>query len=62
MPLNGFPPIKKFNIKNVKINSVRVKMKIIILIERSNSDDLDIFYKDPESLKNFSGHYLFKNY
>jgi len=33
MPLNGFPPIKKFNIKNVKINSVRVKMKIIILIE-----------------------------
>jgi len=27
---------KKFNIKNVKINGVRVKIKIIILIEGAN--------------------------
>jgi len=41
MLLNEFPPIKKFNIKNVIINSVRLKIKVIISIERVSSDYLD---------------------
>jgi len=36
--LNGFPLIKKFNTKNVTINSVRVKMKVIISIERATPE------------------------
>jgi len=33
MPLNKFSAIRKF-IKNIKINSVKIKMKVIISIER----------------------------
>jgi len=44
MSLNGFSPIRKFNTKNVKINSVKIKIKIIISNEKVNLDyfDLDI--------------------
>jgi len=48
MPLNGFTSIRKFNKKNVKTNSIKVKMKIIILIEKANADylNLDICYQN----------------
>jgi len=44
MPLNGFTSIRKFNAKNIKTNSIRVKMKV--LIERASADyfDFDICY------------------
>jgi len=43
MPLNGFPLIKKFNIKIVKTNnSINVKMKIINSIERASLNDFDL--------------------
>jgi len=41
MLLNKFPSIRKLISKNVKINSVKVKIKVIILIERTSLDYFD---------------------
>jgi len=47
MPLNGFLS-KMFNIKNIKINSIKIKIKMRRFT--SNSFNLDICYQvyDPE--------------
>jgi len=43
MPLNGFLSIKKFNIKNVEINSIKIKIKMRRFT--SNNFNLDVCYQ-----------------
>jgi len=62
MLLNRFPPITKFNTKNVKINNVRVKIKIIISIEKASLDYLDIVINEQPIKILTSDDYLLKSY